>query len=209
MGFFKRLAILLATGVVLLSLPPQQAVAQNAGDNASLILTALEEGADDARLQELVNAALAKYPQGGAELVALIRRLVIASPKLADAFLNARSSASSGQKSSIGTGLGQAVSIINKKDPEAATAIAQLVAAANDKVIQTAFVAAVGDGTAATGAGGGGTAATGAGGGGTARTAGGGGRTAGGRASGPRAGSLAVQSSGGGSGGGDPVSPSS
>ncbi len=181
-------------GVVLLGALPQNTRAQDAGFDANLILTALQEGAGDTKIQELVNAALAQYPQGGADLAALISKLVVASPKLADAFLKTRGLANPAQKSAIGAGLGQAVSIINEKDPEAATAIAQLVAAANDKIIQTAFVASIGDGTTAIGdgtAGGGATAATG------------------GRASGPRAGSLAVQSSGGGSGGGDPVSPSS
>ncbi len=203
---------MLVVAVVFFSLlSPHNAMAQDATDGVIVPVRAPDgavipdtevPAAADNENEKLVNEALEKYPQGGPELVALISRLVVASPDMADAFLNARGSASPEQRTAIGTGLGRAVAIFNARntdtDTNTATAIAQLVAVAEDNVIQTAFVAALNDGTTAIGAAPAGRAAN------AAADAG-----AGGRASGPRTGSLSFQSSGGGSGGGDPVSPGS
>ncbi len=187
--FFRRLILGVVLGLMFAASGQQQTLAQESAGNIDVILASLEQKTGtDLHLQ--MCDLLTGYPEGGDALSKLVRSLVLKSPKLASGFIDLVTCAGSGQKAGIGAGLGQAASIINEKDPDAATAIAQLVAAGNDNIIQTSFIAAVGGGTAATGGG---------------TTAG----TAGGRSSGPRAGSLAVQSSGGGSGGGDPVSPSS
>ncbi len=208
LNLFKRLAVLIVAGVFFGLSSPHNTMAQDTTDgvivparapDGDVIPDAEVPAAADNENEKLVKEALDKYPQGGPELVALISQMVVASPDLADAFLNARGSANPEQRAAIGAGLGRAVAVFNGRDTEAdtntATAIAQLVAAAGDEVIQTAFVAAIGDGTAAIAA----APAT------PAAPA----DAAGGRASGPRTGSLSVQSSGGGSGGGDPLSPSS
>jgi hypothetical protein len=201
LSFYRNVVIFAVVGLVLVLSSPQPVMAQGAGGDGGVTLAvleqnALEQDATDADIQKFVTAALAEYQDNEAGLADLVRRLVEVSPKLTDAFLQVGTSGTTGQKTAIGTGLGEAASVINKTDAEAATAIGQLVADSGDKVIQAAFTAAVGGGTAAV----------------PGAPAGGGATGAAGDQAGPGGGtpapSLAVGSSGGGSGGGS-ISPSS
>ncbi|MDP2620654.1 MAG: hypothetical protein Q8P46_10855 [Hyphomicrobiales bacterium] len=92
-----------------------------------------------------------EYADGGVALAEKVRLLVVAEPGLVDDILALIGCATPDQIAAIGAGLGQAAAILNETDPQAAEAIAVLVASLGNEAVQTAFVSGLGDATAAIG----------------------------------------------------------
>lgn len=114
---------------------------------------------------------LAQFPNGGPQLISLVRDAVTQNPGLLQTITSLMSGASSNQQAAIGSGLGQAAQIaVNNNNQAFANQIAAAVAASGSSDAQTAFSGATGSTqTAATGAG----AGAGGGGGGSGGPAGG------------------------------------
>ncbi len=119
-------------------------------------------------------AVMAQYPNGGAELTALIRDVAIANPQ-ALATVTALLSAGSGdQQAAVGAGLGQAYNSVLSSDPVYAQQIAAAVGASSSTSAKTSYSGATGNvATASTGPGAGAGGGAGGGGGGSGGTAGG------------------------------------
>jgi hypothetical protein len=100
---------------------------------------------------------LANLPNGGPELISLIRQLAIADQADLPLIIGPLADANPDQANAIGTGLGQAALASVATDQAYANAIQIALAAANNQTASLAFAAVMGDqGTGATGAGGGG-----------------------------------------------------
>lgn len=167
---------------------------------------------------------LAQFPNGGPQLISLVRDAVTQNPGLLQTLTGLLQGASADQQAAIGSGLGQAAQIaINNNNQAFANQISAAVAASGASNAQTAFSGATGNTqTAATGAGAG-AGGGGGGGGGSGGPAGGsgtgsgggapsGGSNSGGTTTGSGGGSTQTSTStftggGGGAGSGSSVSP--
>lgn len=149
------------------------------------VATALFSGAVQAQTvaQFAANpaAVIAQFPNGGPQLISLVRDAVTQNPSLLQAVIAAMGGASADAQAAVGSGLGQAAQIAaNNNNPALANQISAAVAASGVPNAQTAFSGATGNTqTAATGAGAGG---GGGGGGGSGGPAGGSGSGFGGGA---------------------------
>lgn len=159
--------------------------------------------------------ALQNYPNGGAQLISLIRDVAVGHPEALNAIIALLANANANQQSAIGSGLGQAAQIVVSTNPDYANQIQQAVAAAGSENASTAFASVTGNvNIAATGPGGGGGGTGGGGGvgggglGGGTPTGGsntGGGGTTGGGSNFANNGTNSF--TGGGTGGGNDTSP--
>ena len=123
--------------------------------------------------------ALQNFPNGGAQLISLIRDVAVAHPEALNSITALLKTANSDQQSAIGSGLGQAAQIVAKTNPTYANQIQQAVASAGSDAATTSFASVTGNvNIAATGGGGGG--GGGGAGGGTGGNGGVGGGTPGG-----------------------------
>ncbi|MGL4810708.1 MAG: hypothetical protein ACRCXM_02940 [Beijerinckiaceae bacterium] len=110
---------------------------------------------------------LSRFPDGGGAMVSAVRNLAVSSDSAAAKIMAVASTASPQQRSSIGTGLGQAAAACVQRNPSQALAIQRAMAAANDQVAMASYQAITGDArTAAIAAGGAGAPGGGFGGGG-------------------------------------------
>lgn len=113
---------------------------------------------------------MAQYPNGGAELIALIRDVATSRPDALATLTALLSSGSAEQQAAVGSGLGQAYKIVVNSDQAYASQIAAAVGASSSDSAKTAYSGATGNvSTASTGPGAGG----GSGSGGSGGTAGG------------------------------------
>ncbi len=115
---------------------------------------------------------MAQYPNGGAELTALIRDVAVANPQALATLTALLSSGSAEQQASVGSGLGQAYNTLVSTNPAYAAQIAAAVGASSSNSAKTSYSSTTGNTTTAStgpGAAGGG----GGGGGGSGGTAGG------------------------------------
>jgi hypothetical protein len=102
---------------------------------------------------------LAKYPNGGAEMISLIRDLAASDPATLPLVLSLVGNANPAQVDGIGTGLGQSALVCVRTDQAYATEIQQAVMGINNPALTLAFAAVLGDkpiGALAGGGGGGG-----------------------------------------------------
>jgi hypothetical protein len=100
---------------------------------------------------------LADFPNGGPELISLIRELAIADQADLPLIIGLLANANPDQANAIGTGLGQAALASVATNQAYANAIQTALASANNQTASLAYAAVMGDqGTGATGAGGGG-----------------------------------------------------
>jgi hypothetical protein len=109
--------------------------------------------------QFLANPAqvLQQYPNGGAQLISLIRDVAVAHPEALQTITGLLSGAAADQQLAIGSGLGQAAQIVVRTNQAYANQIQQAIAASTSEDAKTAFAGVTGNTTiAATGGGGGG-----------------------------------------------------
>jgi hypothetical protein len=102
---------------------------------------------------------LSEYPNGGAQMISLVRDLVASDPATLPLVLDLSAISNAGQVNSMGTGLGQAALICSRSDQTFANEIQQMVAASNNQALALAFTEVLGDqqlAAAGPGAGGGG-----------------------------------------------------
>lgn len=142
---------------------------------AGLMFTSLAAtGAQAATVDEfLANPAqvMAQYPNGGAELISLIRDVAISHPEALATITSLLSSGTVDQQAAVGSGLGQAYNIVLNTDQAYAAQIAAAVGGSNSDSAKTAYSGATGNVSIAST--GGGAAGGGGGGGGSGGTAGG------------------------------------
>jgi hypothetical protein len=103
---------------------PAQAIAQFTGNPADL---------------------LAKYPNGGAEMISLIRDLAASDPATLPLILSLVGNADPAQVDGIGTGLGQSALVCVRTDQAYATEIQLAVTGINSPALTLAFAAVLGD----------------------------------------------------------------
>lgn len=138
---------------------------------AGLMFTTLATtGAQAATVDEfLANPAqvMAQYPNGGAELISLIRDVATSHPEALATITSLLSSGNVDQQSAVGSGLGQAYKIVLNTDQAYAAQIAAAVAGSNSDSAKIAYSGATGNVSIAStggGAAGGGGAGGGSGG---------------------------------------------
>ena len=125
----------------------------------ALVFPSLARAQSSAVDQFIANPAqaLQNYPDGGAQLISLIRDVAVAHPEALNAIIALLANANASQQSAIGSGLGQAAQIVVSNNPDYANQIQQAVAAAGSENASTAFASVTGNvNIAATGPGGGG-----------------------------------------------------
>lgn len=137
---------------------------------AGLMFTTLAAtGAQAATVDEfLANPAqvMAQYPNGGAELISLIRDVATSHPEALATITGLLSSGTADQQGAVGSGLGQAYKIVLNTDQAYAAQIAAAVGGSNSDSAKTAYsgatgnvsIASTGGGAAGGGGGSGGTA---------------------------------------------------
>jgi hypothetical protein len=119
-------------------------------------------------------AVMAQYPNGGAELISLIRDVATAHPEALSTLTGLLSSGGTDQQAAVGSGLGQAYKITLNNDQAYAAQIAAAVGGSSSDSAKTAYSGATGNvSIASTGGGAAGGGAGGGGGGGSGGTAGG------------------------------------
>lgn len=102
---------------------------------------------------------LSEYPNGGGQMISLVRDLVASDPATLPLVLDLSAKSNTDQVNSIGTGLGQAALVCSRSDQTFANQIQQMVAALNNQALALAFTEVLGDqqlAAAGPGAGGGG-----------------------------------------------------
>jgi hypothetical protein len=102
---------------------------------------------------------LSEYPNGGGQMISLVRDLVASDPATLPLVLDLSAKSNTDQVNSIGTGLGQAALVCSRNDQTFANEIQQMVAALNNQALALAFTEVLGDqqlAAAGPGAGGGG-----------------------------------------------------
>jgi len=159
---------------------------------ASFMLTAAAtSGAQAATVDEFLanpTQVMAQYPNGGADLISLIRDVATSHPEALATITSLLSSGNVDQQAAVGSGLGQAYKIVLNTDQAYAAQIAAAVAGSSSDNAKTAYSGATGNvSIASTGggaAGGGGGGGSGGGSGGTAGGSGFGGTPTGGSNSG-------------------------
>ncbi len=122
--------------------------------------------------QFLANPAqvMAQYPNGGAELISLIRDVAVSHPEALATLTSLLSAGNVAQQGAVGSGLGQAYNIVLNTNQAYAAQIAAAVGASGSDSAKIAFSGSTGNvSTAAVGGGGG----AGGGGGGSGGPAGG------------------------------------
>jgi hypothetical protein len=113
---------------------------------------------------------MAQYPNGGAELISLIRDVATSHPEALATITSLLASGNADQQGAIGSGLGQAYNIVLNTDQAYATQIAAAIGGSSSDSAKTAYAGVTGNVSIASpgpGAGGGG-GGTGGGSGGTA-----------------------------------------
>lgn len=113
----RATAVALAAGFICLQSPGQMAMA------ATLTPQQISQ------FQANPAAALAQYPDGGPELVSLIRDLMLTDPATLNSIMGMVPTAKPGQQSAIGTGLGQAAQALVRTNPAVASLIQQALVA--------------------------------------------------------------------------------
>ncbi|HWA85973.1 MAG TPA: hypothetical protein VG710_07115, partial [Opitutus sp.] len=118
----------------------------------------IAQGDSQAVSQFLANPtqALQQYPNGGAQLISLMRDVAVAHPEALSTIMSALSSANTDQQAAIGSGLGQAAQISVRTDQAYANQIQQALASSNSDAAKTAFAGVTGDTTIGAAGGGGG-----------------------------------------------------
>lgn len=103
------------------------------------------------------NEMLQQFPDGGAQLISLIRDTAVGHPEALQTILGLLRTANSEQQMAFGSGLGQAAQIVVRTNQNYANQIQQAIADSGSENARTAFAAVTGNVTiAATGGGGGG-----------------------------------------------------
>jgi hypothetical protein len=139
-----------------------------------MFMTLATTGAQAATVDEfLANPAqvMAQYPNGGAELISLIRDVATSHPEALATITGLLSSGTADQQAAVGSGLGQAYKIVLNTDQAYAAQIAAAVGGSSSDSAKTAYSGATGNVSIAST--GGGPGAGGGGGGGSGGTAGG------------------------------------
>ena len=101
---------------------------------------------------------LSQYPDGGPQMISLVRDLAASNPAALPAIIALLATANANQATAIGTGLGQAAQVCVRTDQPYATQVQQALAASNNQGAILAMAAVLGDrpiGTTGTGGGGG------------------------------------------------------
>lgn len=88
---------------------------------------------------------LSQYPNGGSELISLIRDTTVAHPEALQTIIALLANANSDQQLAIGSGLGQANRIVNNTNQNFANAIALAVAGAGSGDASAGFSGATGN----------------------------------------------------------------
>lgn len=88
---------------------------------------------------------LSQYPNGGADLISLVRDTSVAHPEALQTIIALLANANSDQQLAIGSGLGQANRIVNNNDQNFANAIALAVAGAGSSDASAGFSGATGN----------------------------------------------------------------
>lgn len=156
---------------------------------AGLMFTTLATtGAQAATVDEFLanpTQVMAQYPNGGAELISLIRDVATSHPEALATITSLLSSGSVDQQSAVGSGLGQAYKIVLNTDQAYAAQIAAAVGGSSSDNAKTAYSGATGNvSIASTGGGAAGGGGSGGGSGGPAGGTGFGGTPTGGSNSG-------------------------
>jgi hypothetical protein len=117
--------------------------------------------------QFLANPAqvLQQYPNGGAQLISLIRDVAVSHPEALQTITGLLSGATTDQQSAIGSGLGQAAQIVVRTNQAYANQIQQAIAGSTSEDAKVSFAGVTGNTTIAAAGGGGGGGGGGAGGG--------------------------------------------
>ena len=126
---------------------------------AALVFPSLAMAQDSAVDKFLADPAkaLQNFPNGGAQLISLIRDVAVAHPEALNSIVALLKTANTDQQAAIGSGLGQAAQIVTKTNPTYANQIQQAVASAGSDAATTSFASVTGNvNIAATGGGGGG-----------------------------------------------------
>jgi hypothetical protein len=106
-------------------------------------------------IKDTLARLIQQFPKGGPELISKLRELAGNQANLS-ALLAAAPTMDSDQKSALGSALAQAARIATRNNVPYATEIQQDVAASNDPVVITAFIAVIPDQPIGAGGGGGG-----------------------------------------------------
>ena len=106
---------------------------------------------------------MAQYPNGGADLISLIRDVATSHPEALSTLTGLLSSGTADQQAAVGSGMGQAYKIVLNTDQAYASQIAAAVGNSSSDSAKTAYSGATGNvaiGSAGAGAGGGGSGGT-------------------------------------------------
>ena len=88
---------------------------------------------------------LAQFPNGGPQMISLVRDLVASDPGSLSLIINLAATANAEQIQAIGTGLGQAGLLCSRTAQGFASEILQMTAASNNQPLSQAFSAVMGD----------------------------------------------------------------
>jgi hypothetical protein len=88
---------------------------------------------------------LSAHPQGGTQMISLVRDLVASDPATLPLLLDLTAKSNAQQINSIGAGLGQAALICSGTDPNFATEIRQMVAATSSELLTMALAIVIED----------------------------------------------------------------
>jgi hypothetical protein len=88
---------------------------------------------------------LSKYPNGGAQMVSMVRDLVASDPAMLPLVLDLSPIGNADQVNSIGAGVGQAALVCSRTDQTFTGEIQQMVAAINNQSLTLTFTAVLGD----------------------------------------------------------------
>ncbi|MDI1346751.1 MAG: hypothetical protein PSV22_22045, partial [Pseudolabrys sp.] len=115
---------------------------------AGLMFTTLATtGAQAATVDEFLanpTQVMAQYPNGGAELISLIRDVATSHPEALATITSLLASGNADQQSAVGSGLGQAYKIVLNSDQAYAAQIAAAVGGSNSDNAKTAYSGATG-----------------------------------------------------------------
>lgn len=114
--------------------------AQGSGEEQVASLPAADPAQAVAEFLESPNRLLTTNPEGGDEMVDLVRLLAVTDEATVDVILSLLPVANDEQKKAIGEGLARAVEELAESDPEATALIQNAVADANDQVVIEAFL---------------------------------------------------------------------
>ena len=117
-----------------------------------------QTNANQAINQFLANPAqvLQQYPNGGAQLISLIRDVAVSHPEALQTITGLLPGASADQQSAIGSGLGQAAQIVVRTNQAYANQIQQAIAGSTSEDAKVAFAGVTGNTSIGAAGGGGG-----------------------------------------------------